>query len=374
MISLYYGVVLVRKLMRAVRDFSYTGPYVEQLMSASNTSLAIKQVYEKFDDFPLSEREKASDCIWDALDRGEWLFDLDITAIVDLHDPEICGSGSFSRVFRGTLCGKVVAVKILKTDDDIKEILASPKTHLAFFREVKIWQSIERHENVLPMLGYFFKKNANQLGFVSPFAEMDLRLWAQAKRFRNDPEDDQWRYKLIRDVACGLQHLHTRKPRVIIHGDLRPPNILIVDGQAKIGDFGISKLGEEIGSLTMSEDRATLKNSGLAPELCGYPRQPRNQASDVYAWAITTIEVFTGVNPYFEIDPPSIPDNIENSVVREILNHCLSLMPSQRGSATDIVQKLPLVGDTGPFSYLTEEDLSLIPKDSQGTRERSLSL
>lgn len=48
---------------------------------------------------------------------------------------------------------------------------------------------------------------------------------------------------ILMDVAQGIKYLHGLKPNTIIHRDLKPANILInQNGQAKVGDFGLSKI------------------------------------------------------------------------------------------------------------------------------------
>jgi serine/threonine protein kinase len=59
-----------------------------------------------------------------------------------------------------------------------------------------------------------------------------------------------WRKRLemLRDVAAGMHYLHTRRP-VVIHGDLRSPNLLLdltierdrPRFHIKIADFGLAR-------------------------------------------------------------------------------------------------------------------------------------
>ena len=49
------------------------------------------------------------------------------------------------------------------------------------------------------------------------------------------PESEILEY--IKQVALGIQHLHENN---IIHRDVKPANLLLLDGNVKLGDFGFS--------------------------------------------------------------------------------------------------------------------------------------
>jgi class 3 adenylate cyclase/tetratricopeptide (TPR) repeat protein len=87
------------------------------------------------------------------------------------------------------------------------------------------------------------------------------------------------------EVADAIDHLHQHRPRVI-HGDVRPENVIITpDGQARLV-FGIAALGSR------TTDAA---NAYCAPELLD--GETASPASDVFGLAATIVYALTGRPP-----------------------------------------------------------------------------
>uniref|UniRef100_A0A6B2LGU2 Protein kinase domain-containing protein n=1 Tax=Arcella intermedia TaxID=1963864 RepID=A0A6B2LGU2_9EUKA len=104
--------------------------------------------------------------------------------------------------------------------------------------------------------------------------------------------DFPYKVKIAREIAYGMHHLHSLRPR-IIHRDLKSDNILIsTDGVAKIADFGLSRLVQKYSK--------TMTTSGtphyLAPECLSSGQF--SEKSDVYAYGIILYEIYCGKRPY----------------------------------------------------------------------------
>ena len=60
-------------------------------------------------------------------------------------------------------------------------------------------------------------------------------------------------YDTIRGICLGLHHLHEHR---ILHGDIKPDNILLGDDMTpKIADFGLSRLLEQGKSRILIEKK-----------------------------------------------------------------------------------------------------------------------
>lgn len=99
-------------------------------------------------------------------------------------------------------------------------------------------------------------------------------------------------YRLVLDVAQGLLHSHARQ---ILHRDVKPANVFMQGGRAKLGDFGTATyLGDSFGSARRAERVGTAFY--MAPEV--FRGEPATLRSDLYSLGIVAYEVIGGVRPF----------------------------------------------------------------------------
>jgi len=111
--------------------------------------------------------------------------------------------------------------------------------------------------------------------------------------------------KYIIEIALALEHIHSNG---IVHGDLKPENIIIGSEHLKIIDFGLS---------SDIEDK-NLSYSGslgwIAPEkLMGFDS---GVLSDIYSYAVIVYELLTGKNPFIGASAQETIDRQLNHVVQ----------------------------------------------------------
>lgn len=123
-------------------------------------------------------------------------------------------------------------------------------------------------------------------------------------------ENDTWNSfgrHIALDVASALDYLHTQSP-VIIHGDLKTPNILIDNTKSRrigvLADFGSAEVTAEEGGVVLKRAQATLSRLWSAPELKRL--EPFTPAVDIYSFGVVLWELFTGQKPWG--NDPSLAD------------------------------------------------------------------
>ncbi|GAB4850553.1 hypothetical protein Ancab_029862 [Ancistrocladus abbreviatus] len=146
------------------------------------------------------------------------------------------GKGGSGTVFRGILRdGKSVAIKKLDA--------SSLQVEREFQNELTILGGI-RSPYIVALLGYCIEKNKRLLVYeYMPNRSLQELLFSDG----NFCVSWQRRFQIIQDVAKALEFLHNDCDPPVIHGDVKPSNVLLDwDFRAKISDFGLSRMKEEV--------------------------------------------------------------------------------------------------------------------------------
>ncbi|PIA30620.1 hypothetical protein AQUCO_05400009v1 [Aquilegia coerulea] len=189
------------------------------------------------------------------------------------------GEGGFGSVYKGTLIdGTKVAVKRLDGLGHVKQ---------SFLAEVETIGSIH-HVNLVKLIGFCAEKS-NKLLVYEFMCNGSLEKWI----FSGKNEvilDWQIRRKIILDIAKGLTYLHEECRQRILHLDIKPQNILLDDKfNAKVADFGLSKLIDKDQSKVMTAMRGT--PGYMAPEWLSFVI---TEKADVYSFGIVLLEILVG--------------------------------------------------------------------------------
>ena len=178
------------------------------------------------------------------------------------------------------------------------------------FREVQTLQKRGNHPNIIPLLASYTLDTVESghhvkvLYLLFPLAEMDLADWMTKPQIPSNvarlskQERQAYIYRSIYVLISSISYLHRDVDgKVTAHHDLKPRNILLVDDEMKIADFGHSHLRPIL------EGSATKRASGLGT----YEYQPpeywnedgsraevkHGRAFDVWAMGCIMIELAT---------------------------------------------------------------------------------
>ena len=90
------------------------------------------------------------------------------------------------------------------------------------------------------------------------------------------------RLRLTLDILRGLEYLHTREPQ-IIHCDLKSANVLLTRGlNAKLADFGLSKIKRTRQRQSIAEQDRVFRYSAVFFSRSN-ERRKHSAASDIWA-------------------------------------------------------------------------------------------
>ncbi|XP_045036505.1 serine/threonine-protein kinase/endoribonuclease IRE2-like [Daphnia magna] len=169
-------------------------------------------------------------------------------------DKVVLGIGGFGFILKGKYDGREVAVKRVPLEDqDLNEEEAMLKLD---------------HANIVKLFHCESDENFRYYALELCVASLDhLFLKTDDEKKYNGPMPHH--IEVIQQLASGLEHIHSKD---LVHGDIRPRNVLISVGSAgpdeitiKWADFGLNRNVDVQGTAIKSEARG--KNAWLAPEL-----------------------------------------------------------------------------------------------------------
>ncbi|KAG8943315.1 hypothetical protein FRC04_002939 [Tulasnella sp. 424] len=219
----------------------------------------------------------------------------------DLYEDQMLDRGGYSDIYLGNWRPvgnsemQPVAVKHLRPKgidlDHTKGPELRERMRKRIFREMEGWRGIF-HPHILPFLGY---STYPRVVIVTPFCQHgNLSSYLE-----NHPAVS--RVKLLTEAASGLEFLHHHHPP-IVHSDIKPDNILVNDAlEAVLADFGQSRFMHDIPSPYVTEDILLGTPRYMAPELLEDETAKHTLASDVYAFALVTLEVLSGKSAFYSI-------------------------------------------------------------------------
>jgi serine/threonine protein kinase len=282
-------------------------------------------------------------------------------SIADYRKIVRLGEGTFGEVWKAERGGFPVALKILNKSLNSEDAQ----------RELKSLEMLKKLHHKYLIHTENFWSDGDRL-----FIEMELAdggtLKDRMKAFQaagklGIPEDELLKYFL--EAAKALDYMHGHRP-VFLHRDIKPHNILLVQGCAKLADFGLLR--------QVTGDNTSTKTSGgtpvyMAPE--SITEDKFSVQTDLWSFAVTYAELRQGRLPFvdktqFNIfkkicqEPPYLTD-VFHPDEKNVLLKALEKDPHHRfSSCGEFVFELNRVVPWVPATEITVLEL---PEGSEST-------
>ncbi|MFC4047681.1 serine/threonine-protein kinase [Dactylosporangium siamense] len=265
------------------------------------------------------------------------------------------GEGGMSVVWRARdeVLGRSVAVKVLAGT-----FAADADWRRRIRVEARAAASLS-HPNVTNVYDY------GETAEGHPFVVMELlRGPTLAERLTAGPLRPAAAIRVCAEVAAGLAAAHAER---FVHRDVKPANVVLTPGAAKLVDFGIVGIPGDAGSGLDADGLVLGTPAYLAPErLVGDDAVP---ASDVYAFGLLLYRCLTGRLPWdsetttqmlrshVTVAPEPLPDLPGvPAQVRDLCMRCLVKAPAARPSAEEAAAVLAAAAGVSPRPSAEELD------------------
>ncbi|MFS7956091.1 putative protein kinase RLK-Pelle-LRR-XII-1 family [Helianthus anomalus] len=241
-------------------------------------------------------------------------------------ETNLIGNGGFSSVYKGVLNedddDTLVAVKVLR--------LQNRGAERSFMRECEAWRNI-RHRNLLRIItscsSIDFQGNDFKALVYEFMPKGSLHDWLYASEGTSRLNYIQIT-NILADVASALDYLHNHCVPIVVHGDLKPSNILLDDEMvAHVGDFGLARF---LGTTSYQNSSTGIRGTiGYAAPEYGLGSDMTTNG-DVYSFGMLLLEVMTRKKPTDDVfnegyslhkfASMALPDHVMDVIDLNILN------------------------------------------------------
>ena len=204
------------------------------------------------------------------------------------------GDGGMGTVYRAMdeSLQRYVALKVIRRG----AAGASEAHHVENLLQEARAQARVNHPNVVHI--YFVSRDEQ-----SPYLAMEL---IPGTTLQHRIEAGSLEYKDVVDIGLQVAVALRASTRFdIVHGDIKPSNILLGEGLAKLSDFG---LAQRLSQRDGETGRIAGTPNYMAPEVCR--GEPATAQSDMYSFGVMLFEMTFGRLPY-NFDEASIQSRLE---------------------------------------------------------------
>jgi len=197
---------------------------------------------------------------------------------------ELVGEGGMGYVFRASRISdfeQTAAVKIVRSCRGDANLVR------AFQNEVQLLAKVRQHPGIVGLLDAGMTTDGFAYLVMDYVPGLPLDAFCQQRQLT-------WRQRLelFLQVCEAVAFAHQQ---LVTHRDLKPSNILVVDGEAKLLDFGIAREESFANLATQTGVRAFTPAYASPEQVRG---EPLNTLTDVYSLGVILYQLLTNRRPF----------------------------------------------------------------------------
>lgn len=250
----------------------------------------------------------------------------EILARSNFRELQLIGSGSFSRVYKveSVSTGKQYALKLLSV-----KYLSSMSLMDQLKNELRALSRCD-HENIIKL--YAAWEADGLIMILQELAEISL----YEKMSREGSFSEAAACEIMADIVKAVIYLHSLTPP-ILHRDLKPENVLLLNGKAKLADFGWSN----------TEDGYRNTYCGtfdyLAPEMI--KGTGHGEKLDVWTLGVLLYEMLEGTPPFAPKDRVGDKRIMAKLTERNILTGKIEFETELSAEASQAIRRMVTVDE-----------------------------
>ncbi|KAL9896107.1 calcium/calmodulin-dependent protein kinase kinase 1 isoform 1-T6 [Glossina fuscipes fuscipes] len=232
------------------------------------------------------------------------------------------------------------------------------------YREIAVLKKLD-HPNVVKLVEVLDDPVEDSLYMVFELVKQGEILAVPTK----NPLSEERAWQVFRDTLMGLEYLHHQR---IIHGDLKPGNLLLTDcGRVKIADLGVCN--EFIGESAIITSGSIAGTPAFrAPETLniGQPNIYCGKAADIWALGITLYALVFGNVPFAHNSIPILYEKIRTEcvhypdapIISTELRDCIERMLKKGPAERITLPQLKML------KWVTKDGMQPLPSEEENCR------
>eukprot|EP00930_Biecheleria_cincta_P083882 TRINITY_DN73385_c0_g1_i1.p1 TRINITY_DN73385_c0_g1~~TRINITY_DN73385_c0_g1_i1.p1 ORF type:complete len:648 (-),score=86.59 TRINITY_DN73385_c0_g1_i1:304-2247(-) len=302
--------------------------------------------------------------------REGWLID---ARDIKLEPNRVLGRGSFGAVVAGSFMGTPCAVKV--------PLMLKHNAFKSLANEARIMRHI-KHPNIIAFYGMCVS-----CGYLLLVEELVVGTDLTKMLTMSPSLRQEQRMRILLDVIRALAYIHDLSPVSVIHGDIKPSNVIVESSscrRAKLADFGLSRMQKH-----QHDSRIGGTWRWVAPEVLLSIDRPKDenvtiirssdalaQSTDIFSFGRLIFFVTTGEFPFLdlsreqlvesacqgsvpEVSWPSCSSDVQTNLAKRLCDTCTDFDPASRPSALAVLKVLSAAAKNTQQEQLTAAELGV---------------